>query len=493
MMSRVVLLLLFLLPGLSSCVSQEPRAIRQPAVAGQFYPGGRAELRQTVEALFRQAASPAGTSVVRALIVPHAGYVFSGGVAASGINQIDPGREFENIFLIGASHHAAFGGAAIDRGHDFATPLGVVPVNVEVADELIKDHRVFVDRADVHAPDHSLEVELPLLQVHMRKNFRIVPILLGTSDSRVCGEIGEALRPYFTPANLFIISSDFSHYPPAGDAARLDSETAGAIVRNSPDALLRVLQAHEQRADLATSLCGWPAVLALLSITEGDSGISYREVQYRNSGDVQGAGKEKVVGYWAIAVERGKPERASFGLTSPERKELLGIARQTVERYVRDRAVPPVDASSLPAALTTPCGAFVTLTKHRELRGCIGRFDASEPLYAVVQGMAVAAATQDYRFRPVEPSELRDISVEISVLTPMRRIASAEEFEPGRHGIYIRKGSRSGTFLPQVGAETGWSREELLGHCAQDKAGIGWDGWKDAELYVYEAIVFGEE
>ena len=143
-------------------------------------------------------------------------------------------------------------------------------------------------------------------------------------------------------------------------------------------------------------------------------------------------------------------------------------------------------------ALKTPCGAFVTLRRDGELRGCIGRFDASEPLYGVVQQMAIAAATEDPRFPPVKAGELAGLEIEISVLTPMRRISSVDEFELGKHGIYMKSGNRSGTFLPQVAAETGWSREEFLGHCARDKAGLGWDGWKTAELYVYEALVFSE-
>jgi hypothetical protein len=143
--------------------------------------------------------------------------------------------------------------------------------------------------------------------------------------------------------------------------------------------------------------------------------------------------------------------------------------------------------------LKTPCGAFVTLKKYGNLRGCIGRFDASEPLYQVVQEMAIASSTQDYRFSPVELKEIPELEIEISVLTPMRHISSIDEIELGKHGIYIKKGNRSGTFLPQVATETGWTKEEFLGHCAQDKAGIGWNEWKDAEVYVYEALVFGEE
>jgi AmmeMemoRadiSam system protein A len=115
------------------------------------------------------------------------------------------------------------------------------------------------------------------------------------------------------------------------------------------------------------------------------------------------------------------------------------------------------------------------------------------PLFQVVQEMAVAAAVQDYRFQPVQLSEMNDLDIEISVLTPMRKVSSIDEIELGKHGIYIKKGAQGGTFLPQVAKETGWTKEEFLGHCAQDKAGIGWDGWKGAEIFVYEALVFGEQ
>ena len=161
-------------------------------------------------------------------------------------------------------------------------------------------------------------------------------------------------------------------------------------------------------------------------------------------------------------------------------------------RVLTTGQMPESTPSALPAALTTHCGAFVTLYKHSSLRGCIGSFETTAPLYSVVRDMAVASATQDFRFTPVHSSEVRDLRIEISVLTPKRRIASIDEFHLGKHGIYIKKGNRSGTFLPQVAKETGWTKEEFFGHCARDKAGIGWDDWREAELYVYEALVFGE-
>ena len=143
--------------------------------------------------------------------------------------------------------------------------------------------------------------------------------------------------------------------------------------------------------------------------------------------------------------------------------------------------------------LKKSCGAFVTLHKEGKLRGCIGRFVADEPLYEIVQKMSVAAATEDRRFPVVESNELKELDLEISVLTPLKKIDSIDEIEMGKHGIYIKKGFASGTFLPQVAIETGWTKEEFLGYCARNKAGLGWDGWKDADIYIYEALVFDEE
>jgi hypothetical protein len=211
-----------------------------------------------------------------------------------------------------------------------------------------------------------------------------------------------------------------------------------------------------------------------------------------NSGDSPYGEKDRVVGYCAITFTQEKETDAGFSLSQSDKDYLLKLTRQTITEYVRDGTTPEVDPSKLSDALKTHCGAFVTLNKDHQLRGCIGRFEPNEPLWKVVQKMAIAAATQDYRFTRVQPGELPKLTIEISVLTPLKRIKSADEFILGKQGIYMKKGNASGTFLPQVAESTGWSKEEFLGHCAQDKAGIGWNGWKTAELYTYEALVFGE-
>ena len=491
-----LLLLLPLLLSVSVCNSQSRSEDRPPAVAGQFYPGRPDELRRALDNLFSEAVGRKGLSNVVAIVVPHAGYVYSGEVAASGFNQIDPDRAYENVFILGPSHYVGFEGAAVYFSGNFVTPLGTVEVNRGLAEELVKKHAVFTGRTDAHAREHSVEVEIPFLQYRLKKHFRIVPIVLGANRPETCRKIGEALRPFLNERNLFVISTDFSHYPKYDDAVRVDKATAEAITSNLPDNLIKTLQRYEQSGipNLATCLCGASGALTLLYMTSSDANITYHPIQYKNSGDVPIGDREHVVGYHAIAitkqVEGGK---ASFELDTKEKTALLGIARRTVEHYVRTRSVPEVDPATLSTALKVPCGAFVTLNKRGVLRGCIGRFDASEPLYKVVQEMAVASATEDYRFKPVEEGELKGLKIEISVLTPMRKISSIDEFQLGKHGIYIRKGARGGTFLPQVAQETGWTKEEFLGHCAQDKAGIGWEGWKDADLYVYEALVFGEK
>lgn len=482
-----------------SCHSQDPvdaPVNRKAYAAGKFYAGSRSGLQADLELLFEKAIGRKYDDV-RAIIVPHAGYPYSGIVAASGYSQVDPDRQFDHVFVIASSHTAYYRGASIyDRGN-YETPLGEVTVDRELAGKLIRDHDVFSYQAKAHLTEHSLEVQLPFLQYHLKKPFSIIPIVIGSQEAGVSAEIAEALKPYFNERNLFVISTDFSHYPEYEDAKDVDGRTAEAVTSNSKETFLKVLRENESEGipNLATAMCGWTSVLTLLNLTEGDPGMQYHKVQYMNSGDANYyPDKNRVVGYYALAVTGPLQEKTgmSFRLTQKDRNDLLGIARLTMEEYVAYGRTPELNTSNFSDLIKTPCGAFVTLNKDGQLRGCIGRFEAVEPLYEVVQQMAIAASTRDHRFPKVKTEEFDDIEIEISVLTPMKKIASIDEIVPGKHGIYIRKGSSSGTFLPQVATETGWTVEEFLGHCARDKAGIGWDGWREADIYVYEALVFHE-
>jgi MEMO1 family protein len=480
----------------NNCRPQNEQIDRQPAVAGSFYPADKNELNTMLKQLFIKAVPSKKIQNVAAIISPHAGYVFSGEVAASAYNQIDTCKKYENIFVLGSSHYVEFEGASIYSQGSFITPLGTVKVNTELAGKLIKENSVFSNRIDAHSREHSLEVQLPFLQYILHKDFRIIPIVIGTQSTETVRNISKALQPYINAKNLFIISTDFSHYPSYKDAKNIDKATADAILTNSPNNLIQSMRDNglKNYTNLATCLCGWTSVLALMYMTENNPDVTYSHIQYKNSGDSEYGENNRVVGYNAIAIALKENKTSTeFKLNDKDKKDLLQIARNTVIEYAKNRKMMEINEKNMSPAVKINCGAFVTLKKKGGLRGCIGRFDAGESLYKVVQEMAAAASTQDYRFKPVETVEIPELEIEISVLTPMRRINSIDEFKLGKHGIYIKKGYKSGTFLPQVAAETGWTKEEFLGHCAQDKAGIGWDGWKDAELFIYEAIVFGEK
>ncbi len=502
---KITLLLLIQVMSVVSCKSQNRTKMngtalhnRQPAVAGSFYPADPAELRALLKQFFDNAPVAEHTGEVAAVISPHAGYVFSGPVAAASYRQLPRNKKYDRIFLIGTSHYVHLPGASVYNIGNYETPLGEVKVDTDLANNLIDEYRFFEFDPDAHSREHSLEVQLPFLQYWLKNDFTIVPVILGTQDPATVRKIAKALKPYFRPGNLFVISTDLSHYPTYDHAQVADEHILEAVVSGKPSRLLEALRDNEERGypNLLTSMCGWPGVYTLMEITEGEKDIHYQKVLYMNSGDSRYGDHQRVVGYGSVIVTRPEKENNDDGdyLSHKDKTDLLHVARQTLKEKVKYGRLPHIDTSGFSESLLQPAGAFVTLhTRDGQLRGCIGRFLPDEPLYLVVRDMAVAAALQDYRFPPVSPAEIDDLDIEISVLTPLKKIHSIDEFKLGRDGIYIVKNGRSGTFLPQVADETNWTKEEFLGHCARDKAGIGWDGWKDAELYTYRAIVFSEK
>ncbi|MBP7496823.1 MAG: AmmeMemoRadiSam system protein B [Bacteroidales bacterium] len=482
----------------SNCNSQHSSRLpagedRAAAVAGQFYPSDSRQLENKLDSLFALSKAEVNKNNTVAIIAPHAGYVFSGKVAASAFNQIAQDKNYDNIFILASSHRNYYDGASIYSKGDFIIPSGTVQVNRKLAESLKKQYNVLNFDENYHKNEHSLEVQLPFIHKKMKKAYKIVPILIGTDNPSTCKQIAEALSPYFNNRNLFVVSTDFSHYPSYSDANYIDKITADAILSNSSIKLLNTLNENKTKNinGLSTSLCGWTSVLTLLYITEKMQDVKYNHILYQNSGDVKEGGKEGVVGYHSIAVTIKDDD---FKISNEDKKALLKVARTTIEKYIKEGKTPDFNKEAFSDKLSLHQGAFVTLHKDGQLRGCIGKFKADIPLYLVVRDMAIAAATEDTRFNPVTKEEIPKIEIEISVLSPMKKINSIDEIILGKHGIYIKKGYNGGTFLPQVATETGWSKEEFLGHCARDKAGIGWDGWKDkdTEIFIYSAIVFGE-
>ena len=499
------ILRLFLSVGLVfpviSCRSQvaenaQTKIDRKPAVAGSFYPADPKELQSNLKSYFDGAPKSLGLQPL-AIVVPHAGYVFSGSVAAAAFKQIDRNRKFKHVFIIGSSHTMYFEGASVYSQGDFITPLGKTTVDT-LAGWLDKKYSFISNNTKPHEKEHGIEVQLPFLQYWLENPITIIPIIIGGESQSTCRNLSEALAPFFNEDNLFVISSDFSHYPNYADAILSDKTMADAIISNSSQGFMKTKLIDESKGfpNLVTAMCGWTSMLTLLDITESRTGIVYKKILYKNSGDTQQYGdKDRVVGYNAFCVIKSdkKVEKSQFNLKEEEKIELLKIARSTISEYLSSKSLPEISEKQLTASLLVPTGAFVTLKENGQLRGCIGSFNQDQPLYKVVQSMAIASATEDYRFSKVTYGEVSKLEIEISVLTPLKKISSIEEIVLGKHGIYIKKGGRSGTFLPQVATGTGWNLEEFLGHCAQDKAFIGWDGWKDADIYTYEAIVFEEK
>lgn len=477
--------------------------IRPAAVAGQFYPADSGALRKEVTRCYEAAAAasdPKGiafkeaeTKTVWAVIVPHAGYVFSGEVAASAFRQIPDLTRYDRIFILGPSHRTAFDGASVNNGCDaYRTPMGDVDVDVALCDRLIAENRCLTRVDSAHQAEHCIEVQLPFLQLRAGERLpSIVPVIIGTQRLETLRQIAKALQPWFNGRNLFVISTDFSHYPAYADAQDVDRRTGEAIGSGKLEQLIDAIEHNDSMGirNLATSACGQSAVAILMMMAEQGPQLQFRHVMYRNSGDSPYGGRDQVVGYHSFVITEAEATE-TFTLNDDQRAALLRLARQSI-MYRFGGPKPETDRITDPV-LRTHTGAFVTLTRKGQLRGCIGLFRYDRPLIEVVDSMARDAAFHDPRFMPVEAGEMDDIRIEISVLTPLKRIHSIEAFDYGRQGIFIRKGYHSGTFLPQVAREVNWTKEEFLGHCSRDKAGLGWDGWKDAELYTYEAIVFSE-
>ncbi|MFA6334987.1 MAG: AmmeMemoRadiSam system protein B [Bacteroidales bacterium] len=465
---------------------------RQPAAAGKFYPAAPDKLQQELENIFASAI-PKRCNNVRAIICPHAGYIYSGQVAASAFNQIDGNAVYKRIFIIGSSHQVCFEGAAVYCDGDFLMPYGKERVDTVLGKMLVATFpKIFTADRGPHQNEHSLEVQLPLLHHVLKTEYCIVPIVIGTSNPALCREIASALKPYLTPENLFIISSDFSHYPNYADAQKVDAITKEAIVANNPEILLTTLRKSEGKriTHLVTSLCGWTSVLSLLYMTTNNDSLEYSAIDYRNSGDTEYYGeKNGVVGYWGIVISEKSVSDNDFQLSDKDKAALLNIAWESVKSAVLQGKKEKINPDDYSATLKTKCGAFVTLNNKGRLRGCIGRMTGDFPLYKMVQEMAISAALYDYRFHSVRPEELANIDLEISILSPLRKIDDIAEIQIGKHGIYIENGVDSGVFLPQVATDTGWSKEEFLGHCARDKAGLGWSGWKTADIYIFTATI----
>ncbi len=489
----------FVLAGPGMCQgAREQATVRAPVVAGAFYPAGKRELGALVDSYLVRATPPKVPGEPVALVLPHAGYVYSGQVAAYGYKAIE-GRKYDAVVIMCDSHSGRFDGVAVFPRGEWRTPLGDVAVDAELAARLVAASPRIRSSESAFSEDHTIEVQLPFLQKVLR-NFRIVPVLFGNSGGDDYEVLARAILDGAKGKNVLVIaSSDLSHYPSYGDAKAVDARTVAGIqsgeVKQFDEAIAG--SAAKGYRNLLTCACGADGVKTAMLIAKGWKADRAVLLDAANSGDVSGD-KGRVVGYAAIGFF-GPPRQAGDGgggggpLGKKEQDELIRIARQSVEEFVRKGRAPKFEVAD--PALNEHLGAFVTLKKGGRLRGCIGKFSpTSIPLYEVVSQMAISAASQDVRFPPVKADELKDLSYEVSVLSVPEQIKSWRDVRLGEHGVIIRKGFRSGVFLPQVATENNMTLEQFLGELCNQKAGLPRDCYREpgTNLYVFTAQVFGD-
>jgi AmmeMemoRadiSam system protein B/AmmeMemoRadiSam system protein A len=473
--------------------------VRPPTVAGQFYPKEEAVLRGAVEAFLADALPPLAKHPL-AIVVPHAGYIYSGQICADGYSQVR-GRDVDIVVILGTNHTTPhLRKIALYPGDGFRTPLGTAPVDAKtVAALLAASPDCAADQAP-HVREHSIEVQVPFIQILFPKA-TIVPAVVGQADPTLADRFGAALAGVLKGRRALIVaSSDLSHYPSAADGEVIDKQTLEAIASLDPAALSRVLRSQSERRirGLDTSACGEAPIMAAMAAAKAMGAEGGRVISYANSGDVPIGDRDRVVGYGAVVLGSGFESTGSVvppsdgdEISGEDKKGLLKLARKTIERFLTTQTV-PLPRGFSPAA-REPRGVFVTLKKRGDLRGCIGRMVPDRPLATLVGTMALQSAFEDPRFSAVTLKELPDLQIEISVLTPMQPVSGPEEIVVGRDGVLLQKGSRSAVFLPQVAPEQEWGRDEMLDHLSM-KAGLPASAWREGTRFsTFQALVFGED
>ena len=483
-------LLLFIIIVLVSITGQGRGSaqgrVRKPAVAGMFYPSDFQALQRDVKRYLVNVERTAVDGRIVAVISPHAGYTYSGQVAAYAYKLV-AGIDFDDVIVIGPSHRVDFVGASIYDGEGYETPLGIVPINRELSRKIAEQSKIIEYIPQAHAQEHSLEVQIPFLQSVLGR-FGLVPMVMGPSwNVDVCRQLSQAvIQSIMGKKVLIVASSDLTHSYDYRQVVAQDRLLARHIDQFDIDGLADDLRKGRCQA------CGGGPILVTMMAAQALGANRAGVLRLTNSGDVTGmkGPGNYVVGYMAAALYQ-TAEKSGEGLTEQDKRLLHQIARRALEDALTQGHTPEPRPVIQSPALKEKRGAFVTLKRHGRLRGCIGYVEGIKPLHRAVEEMAIAAAFHDPRFNPVREAELPDLEIEISVLTPLKQIRDVEEIEVGKHGIIIQKGSSSGLLLPQVAAEYRWDRKTFLEHTCL-KAGLPQDAWKekDTRIYIFSAEVF---
>ncbi len=475
------------------------KSVLRSALAGSWYSDNAEALRAQLKAFYQKAETAPRQDLI-ALILPHAGYSYSGQTAVAGIKTI--GRQYDRIVVIGPSHSVAMEEIfSVPRVTHYETPLGQIPLDVEFISQLL-EYPVFQNIPLAHQHEHSVQIEAPLLQFK-DLNFKLVPIVAGDCSLETIRSAAAILRGLIDEQTLMVVSSDFVHYGASYGYVPF-TDNIPEQIKSLDMGAFKFIEAIDgqgfldyQRSTGAT-ICGRVPIALLLSMLDKSSKVEM--IEYATSGELEGD-YSRSVSYLSIVFRGAWPKSPStaavtpdVGLEATDRESLLKLARATIAYALEKRRVPDISELGIEISetLRQPRGAFVTLKKAGRLRGCIGDIFPSRPLYSSVLSNAINAAFRDRRFQPLQKEELADISIEISALTRPSPVPSYESIRIGTDGMVLKKNGRSAVFLPQVAPEQGWNLDQTLTQLAL-KAGLEADDWKQgASFLVFQADVFGE-
>lgn len=506
-----------------SLAQTEPREVWEPQVAGRFYSGNEIALKDQLNAFFKNISKHAVKGKPIALISPHAGYQYSGQVAAYGYSAIkDYG--FTRVIILSPSHFKGgkrYRGASVLNVKNFKTPLGLVSVDQDACNQLLdtskelppdashKTTKLFGSYEGAYQGEHSLETQLPFLQMSL-KTFKLVPIMVGILIDDDFDRIANDIRPLIDENTLVVVSSDFTHYGEGYGYVPFRKDIEKNIKALDYGAFDKIISKDFEgvktyRKETGINICGIMPIELLLKVlpASAQGEILNYDTSGRQSNDFSFS-----VSYASILFtkplenksgqyvpKKETPDNHQSFLTNEEKSFLLSLARKTLEAYTKTGFPPKWDSAKydLTPRLKKKYGVFVTLKKYGELRGCIGHIIPRTSLFQGVIENTINSSSNDWRFSPVDAKEISDITIEISILSQPKKIQGPEEFMVGKEGVIIRKGPASAVFLPQVATEQGWDRTETLCHLCQ-KAGLSRDAWQDdgMEFYVFTADVFSE-
>jgi AmmeMemoRadiSam system protein B/AmmeMemoRadiSam system protein A len=461
--------------------------VREPVVAGAFYPRNPDTLKGMIGDFLDSVPKTKAKAKILGLIVPHAGYEYSGQTAAYAYKELE-GENYKTAIIIGPSHQVPFSGISIYPKGYYETPLGKVEVDEKLSTAISSKSSAIRFVSDAHAAEHSLEVQVPFLQ-SVLKNFKIVPIVMGDQTMETCKVLANAIAGAVQDKAVIIVaSSDFYH-------GYSYSECVGEL-RHATD-LISNFNINgfynsfweKERARICIACGGGPITTCLLACEElGAKNAAL--LHSTNSGDVTGRKSGYVVGYASFAISGDGSNETVLNID--EKRHLISIAKQSIAKAVKGEPIPRFESKF--TKFEEKGGCFVTIKKNRRLRGCIGYIQPIKPLYKAVSEMAVAAALKDPRFPPVREGELPSLEIEITCLSPLKRIKSTDEIKVGRDGLYIVKGFYSGLLLPQVATEEGWNKTTFLEHTCM-KAGLPTNAWKesDTEIYTFTGEIINEQ